>query len=225
VDIMNRIKRSGLVTAVVGVTVVAGFGFAWAQIPDANGTIHACYTKSGGNLRIIDSGQACGSKETSLTWNQAGVQGLKGDPGATGATGAPGPQGIPGIPGAPGPSDVYQAHELAVQFDHRISQSFWDASVSVSVPSGSYSIAATASLNPGNNLLVGCDLHTSTKQSDDTYATEPSSDFNHINVPVLWTTTVTAPTDSVTFECIIPTDNYPGTTQMTLLATKGGTIH
>jgi hypothetical protein len=62
-------------------------------------------------------------------------------------------------------------------------------------------------------------------RSDDTYASEPSSDFQNINVPVLWTTTVTAPTDSVTFECIISTDNYPGTTEMTLLATKVGTIH
>jgi hypothetical protein len=93
---MNRNKRSTVVAAALGVTLVAGVGVAWAQIPDATGVIHACYTKSGGSLRVIDSTQNCASRETSLSWAQAGVQGPKGDPGATGPTGAPGPQGDPG---------------------------------------------------------------------------------------------------------------------------------
>jgi hypothetical protein len=40
------------------------------------GTIHACYSKSGGALRVIDSSVTnCKSGETSLTWNQSGPTG------------------------------------------------------------------------------------------------------------------------------------------------------
>ena len=95
------------------VLVVAGVaaGFAYAQIPDANGLIHGCYSKSGGALRVVDEGQACKSGEWSVSWNQkgqagpagpAGAQGLAGPAGAIGATGPAGAKGDPGAKGADG---------------------------------------------------------------------------------------------------------------------------
>ncbi|HUC20808.1 MAG TPA: hypothetical protein VMR98_04925, partial [Candidatus Polarisedimenticolaceae bacterium] len=42
-----------------------------AAIPDANGTVHACYTNVIGTLRIIDSPTAsCNIAETPISWNQ-----------------------------------------------------------------------------------------------------------------------------------------------------------
>src|SRR5215218_6187449 len=46
---------------------IAASGVAVATIP-SNGTITACYAKSNGALRVIDTGQTCNSKETQLAW-------------------------------------------------------------------------------------------------------------------------------------------------------------
>jgi hypothetical protein len=71
----SRRIRVAALTAVV-VALAAG-GLAYGSIPDSSGVIHACYTKSSGALRVIDSSAAtCTTKETSLTWNQMGVPGL-----------------------------------------------------------------------------------------------------------------------------------------------------
>ena len=92
-------KGRAAAAAVVGAIAVAGV--AYATIP-TNGVISACYTKSGGNLRVIDSSTgSCSSKETSLAWN---VQGVQGPAGATGAKGADGPAGPTGPAGPSGVS-------------------------------------------------------------------------------------------------------------------------
>jgi hypothetical protein len=48
--------------------------FAWAAIPDGTGTIHACYDKASGALRVSDPDtgkpRTCTSKETALDWYQ-----------------------------------------------------------------------------------------------------------------------------------------------------------
>jgi hypothetical protein len=114
--------RKKLMILLAGPTAALALGSAaWASIPDANGVIHACYGKSGGNVRVLDAANAtCGGNETSLTWNQtglagpmgpqgpagpagpAGPKGDKGDKGDTGATGPVGPQGPKGETGATG---------------------------------------------------------------------------------------------------------------------------
>jgi hypothetical protein len=78
---------------------------AHATIPDANGVIHACYTKSTGGLHIIDdSVTTCKSGETSLTWSVQGPQGPEGATGATGPAGPAGAAGPAGPTGATGPA-------------------------------------------------------------------------------------------------------------------------
>jgi hypothetical protein len=46
--------------------------FAWAAIPDGTGTIHACYDKATGALRVTDpelnKPKTCTAKETALDW-------------------------------------------------------------------------------------------------------------------------------------------------------------
>ena len=90
-------------TAKIAIPTVAALGvggaFAAAAIPGADGTINGCYTTSGGqqgNLRVVDTGQACGKGETSITWNQKGVQGDRGPEGPAGPQGQTGPQGPAG---------------------------------------------------------------------------------------------------------------------------------
>ena len=93
-------RRQGLhVIACVAVIGLIGGGIASATIP-SNNVIDACYSKSGGALRVIDSSvTACKQGETSLAWN---VQGVKGDQGPIGPEGPVGPAGPAGPPGADG---------------------------------------------------------------------------------------------------------------------------
>ena len=82
-------------------------GVAWATIPNG-GVINACYTKSGGSLRVIDASVTnCKSTETSLSWTEQGApgpQGVAGPPGPTGPAGPAGPTGPAGNDGASGPA-------------------------------------------------------------------------------------------------------------------------
>lgn len=116
---MPALRAAGRVVAAVCVGG-AVFGIATAvqaAIPDANGTIHACYNTSlahgnpVGALRVIDTSQpngACATWEKALAWNQRGVtgptgsQGPTGSRGPTGARGATGPKGATGARGATG---------------------------------------------------------------------------------------------------------------------------
>jgi hypothetical protein len=98
---MERIRRyrpsPGTAFGFAALVIALG-GVAFAAIPDSNGTIHACFQKNGGAVRVVESAAECRSAEQALAWNQRGPQG---------ATGATGPQGIPGS-GAGG-SDVAYA--------------------------------------------------------------------------------------------------------------------
>jgi hypothetical protein len=61
--------------------VVAFGGVAFATIPDSSGTIHACYMKSGGQLRVVDS-KSCRQNETALAWSQGSAGAPNGSIGA-----------------------------------------------------------------------------------------------------------------------------------------------
>jgi hypothetical protein len=88
-------------TAAVLLTVGAA---AWASAASSP-TIHGCYKRHGGALRIAGR---CSHGEKRISWNQFGPAGAKGPKGATGKTGATGatgktgPQGPEGKPGSPG---------------------------------------------------------------------------------------------------------------------------
>ena len=67
------------VVAAVAAFAVAG-GIAYASIPDAGGTYHACMLKGIGTIRIIDpEKQRCSAAlETEITFNQKGQDGVNG---------------------------------------------------------------------------------------------------------------------------------------------------
>lgn len=73
--VMRAILRSrvgiSLIAGMAGVAVAGGE--VRAAIPDATGSIHACYVKGVGLLRVVDSesGEACTPPETGLSWGAA----------------------------------------------------------------------------------------------------------------------------------------------------------
>ena len=86
-------------------------GLAYGAIPGNDGSITACYRKTGslvdaqGVVRIVDNASQCRTYETAISWNQTGPKGDPGTPGAKGDkgdAGTPGGKGDKGDPGTPG---------------------------------------------------------------------------------------------------------------------------
>ena len=114
----RRSRRGTAIAVAVSAMGVAGFGaVAFAAIPGEDGVIYACYTRSGGSVRVIDSSVTnCKSNETAISWNKegpagpvgadgaAGPAGPQGPAGPEGPVGPAGPQGDPGEPGPVGPT-------------------------------------------------------------------------------------------------------------------------
>lgn len=100
-----RVRRPSpaLVVALLAL-VVAMAGGALAAIPGKDGVVHACYSKNGGRLRVVDPGKRgpagkCRKDERALALDQPlprGAQGPQGPAGTTGPAGAGGAQGIAG---------------------------------------------------------------------------------------------------------------------------------
>ena len=101
----TRLTRGGVnIGAAFGLATLLVAGLAWATIPDASGTIHACYSRSGGTLRVIDASvTTCKQGETSLSWKTEGDPGPAGPTGPAGPAGPTGPAGPAGATGSEGP--------------------------------------------------------------------------------------------------------------------------
>jgi hypothetical protein len=70
-------------------------------------TIHACYNKSTGDVRIVTLASLCKSTEQAVSWNTTGPQGPQGPAGPRGEkgeTGLTGPKGATGKEGLAGPA-------------------------------------------------------------------------------------------------------------------------
>ena len=90
------IKTYFTFAAFVAWVIVVGPAIVRAQ---AGNTINACYNKTNGSLRRVNSAADCTNAEILISWN---IQGQKGDKGDTGLPGAPGAKGDKGDPGAQG---------------------------------------------------------------------------------------------------------------------------
>ncbi|MFL5938274.1 MAG: tail fiber protein [Gaiellaceae bacterium] len=93
---MTTRKKLGIGGAFALVALVAAsIGWATTDPP----TIHACYDKSTGALRLTNPDtnvpKGCTTKEAAVNWNQVGPQGVQGPAGPQGETGPQGPQGPP----------------------------------------------------------------------------------------------------------------------------------
>jgi len=138
----------------LGAVVAVGFaGTAYATIPGGDGTIHGCYAKSGGTLRVIDASVTnCKSGETALDWSQKGVPGPQGPQGEKGESGEPGPAGPAGGVdsfGALNDSDIVP-----------LTPGAFVTVVSKEVPAGNYAVFATGEVvtTEDNDARVLCQL-------------------------------------------------------------------
>jgi len=171
----NRRMRRRLLhgAAVAGAVTISAAGIAGAAIP-TNNTIDACYTKSGGNLRVIDSSASqCKQNEAPLAWNvqgpkgdqgevgPAGPTGPEGPSGPAGATGQAGPQGLTGQQGPAGPAgagtEVFGASGFGAFLDDESRPL-----VTLPLPAGRYAIfgRAVISNQTGDFHGAGCSLTT-----------------------------------------------------------------
>jgi hypothetical protein len=100
-----RRGRWFILGGVIGAVLAGGAAVTLAAIPDSNGTIHGCYQKNVGNLRVIDpSSGGCRPSEIAISWSQTGPQGPPGPPGPAGPAGPAGPKGATGATGPQGPA-------------------------------------------------------------------------------------------------------------------------
>jgi hypothetical protein len=108
---MRKIRQNltySRAAATLAVFLAAG-GVAWAASGISGNTIHGCYKKRGGALRIAAH---CRRNEKGVSWSKVGPpgpRGATGRTGKTGATGAAGAAGGQGATGPTGPSDVFAA--------------------------------------------------------------------------------------------------------------------
>ena len=94
----------GLASIIVFAVGMSAFGLAVAVgIPDASGVIHACYGRTNGQVRIVESATDCKNNEVAIEWNEAGPAGPQGPAGAQGPQGPAGPAGPQGPQGVAGP--------------------------------------------------------------------------------------------------------------------------
>ena len=64
---MKRLTRRPLVlTLAFGAVFLVAGGIAWAAIPDSSGAINACFARSNGKLRAVDSPADCSGSENAI---------------------------------------------------------------------------------------------------------------------------------------------------------------
>jgi len=145
--LITNVPRSALAAAGVALLLGGGGVAALAAIPGANGVIHACYSRSTGVLRVINSDghssrtRHCAGNEASLAFNQKGPKGARGPQGPQGDTGPSGTQGDPGAGPSTGPT-IYSAHSSGVSVPNAYTQV-----LSVTLPPGSYALQAKLQFN------------------------------------------------------------------------------
>lgn len=133
--------RLALATAVF----LAAGGGAWAATKGTAHTIHGCYAKHGGSLRLATH---CRHGEKSIAWNQTG---------AAGPAGAPGDAGAAGPRGLEGPSDLYAT---GTAFEELSSTKYFQAGL-LALPPGSYLLQSKATFfqtSAATAMLCALDL-------------------------------------------------------------------
>ena len=99
-----KIKRIGILLALVAALAFAAGSAVVAYADQAASQIYACVNNSSGTIHVIDAAAACAGNEVKLVWNTQGPQGVKGDTGAQGSQGVKGTDGKTVLSGAGAPA-------------------------------------------------------------------------------------------------------------------------
>jgi hypothetical protein len=155
--------------AVTAVAVLVG-GVTTAAFSLSSGTVHTCYSRSSGHLRVLTkSHHTCTKHEHALAID---IRGPRGEPG---------PRGTPGPSGAGGLSHAYVVTQNA---NVDVGKSAMPV-VSLALPAGSWVITGKVSLSVGNTTAIShnhCELlDSNSNQLDDSILDLPATnaDNNH----------------------------------------------
>lgn len=237
----KQVKARGLLGFGLGAAAALGLLGSVAMVSAHGGDpnqVHGCINNLTRLVRIVPPNLNCFVGETALDWGIIGPTGPTGPVGATGSTGPvgpmgpTGPQGIQGPSGTPGPtgatglqgpagtSDAWIGRSSGlVSLDNNVSTDV----VSVTVPAGSYVIAAETELrnvDDGGAQFASCQLTTG---SASTVKLEENDEANayHQSITVLDAATFGA-TTTITLRC----STYDGTAESAVLtATKVAALH
>jgi hypothetical protein len=245
-------RKRVLVAALVVAAAVTVGGIAYASVPDSAGVIHGCYganaaTKTNGSqLNIVDGDvAACGKGQTSITWNRTGPPGQDGVSvtstalaagdancptggtsfaAASGTTyacnGAKGEKGDQGDPGPAGAAAVYTNYGTTDPVS--IGEGLTQTIASLTLPTGSYTLLATAAVSGGSDARFGqCSLvgGTTMHQAPALFAV---ADVSSVRQPIIGDVTVTTATAPVFLRCTGL--DGPIRAAGAVIATKVGTI-
>ncbi|MDP9093470.1 MAG: collagen-like protein [Actinomycetota bacterium] len=221
---IGRGARCALIVTGVGAIVLGGWGVSAATIPDASGTVHACYNIGShlrpiGEVRVVDASTRCLASERAIAWNQTGVQGPAGPAGASGPSGPAGPTGATGPSGpagSPGLSDGwYRSGSDVLTLPHGMEALL----VSVDLPAGSYEINGSATFYSTASARVDCDVNVGGLVKEPRLTDVLG--YASVSIPLI--ATVASPT-TVTLECFANIGT-PDTYHRDLTAVSIATVH
>jgi hypothetical protein len=205
--------------ATLAVFLAAG-GAAWAATGTGS-TIHACYKKHGGALRLATH---CRRGESAVSWSRVGPTGRRGpagQAGKTGASGASGTSGARGATGATGPSDVYAAGTAF--------KALTTSGVSygqLSLPAGSYLLQAKATFfAKGAAESMACFLVGETSLKPEWDAGTVSAGAGSANVLSLIGAATFASTQAVELVCRLQSGTEGSIDNAHLVAVATGALH
>lgn len=211
-------RHRGLRIAFFSVVLLTGTlaaTVAFAQIPDSNGVIHACYHTGNGGIRVVDDPSECTSGEAPLEWYQtgaagaqgpagpqgpmgpAGVDGVDGADGADGAQGAQGPAGPPGADGANGPGvGLASSTNRPVRVKRRAT-----VLERLDLSAGSYVLMAKVSLaqRSWHGTRVMCGLRAGGRADRASVRLAPSASASALTVDLMLSRTLSTPTTARLF--------------------------
>jgi hypothetical protein len=192
----------------LAVATIGGAVMVVATIPDPSGVIHACYSRSGGNVRVIDdSVTGCKTGETALAWSVQGPQGPQGPAGPKGATGATGATGDTGPTGPRGPSDGFFTNNDQSFGSVPIPTSGSVTVIALPLPAGTFILNAVVALGGGSSfVIVKCVFSTSTNPFFTGVQTQVGGPLTSFAAIPLTTAVSLAAADTVSINCSATAD-------------------
>ena len=150
------------------VLAVAGAGVGWAASGATSpGVITACVDPASGGQLIYSASGTCASGQTTVQWNQQGIQGLEGPTGQQGAQGPPGAAAANSGVVAWGPSKYSNGFTITAQIT---TPGTW-------VIDGNVSEIVTPNVKARHTLKVECSLLTGPQNGSATEVASSSQTF------------------------------------------------
>jgi len=227
---------AGTATLLAGLGTAAGAAVIITGSPVSGGVVSSCYkTASSGGAHAVqleDTGHACPSGYTALTWNQKGQTGATGPKGATGATGPKGATGATGPQGPQGPAGATSAY-VDYGPGGTIGSSNYTTVGQLTLPAGNWVMTATVDLvfsgSEGATAdSVNCDLGDGAgDEVDQASATIPLDPGFGDGTTTITVTGDTTNSGTATFACIDDTGISPSPTasSVVITAVQASSLH